>query len=159
MSYVAAPELQIVRLTEYQPEIAAGIGRLLVQLDPSFSSEPVPEEVLGPIIDSPDHDQFVALLDSQVVGAASMSVVRGAGFNKRGQLEDFVVDQEMRGQGIGRTIWNSLVSWCEKKDLPGFYLQTETFRPEAIAFYEKVGAEIMGQTVTYQVKNAFNLAA
>lgn len=151
---VSKPEMHTQIVNTYTPEIAAGIGRLMAQLDPTFSADPVPEDVLQPIIISPDHDQFVSLTGDggdQVVAAASMTVVRGAGFNKRGQLEDFVVDEAFRGQGVGRSMWKALIDWCRAHDLNEFYLQTETFRPDAIAFYNRVGAKVMNGTVTYKV--------
>jgi GNAT superfamily N-acetyltransferase len=137
---------------QYTDEISAGIGALMPQLDESFPATPIPEDHLRYIIESPDYGQIVAVKnDIQVVGAATMSIVRGAGFGKRGQLEDFVVDNNERRSGVSGRMWGLMIDWCLSKGIPNgeLYLQTETYRPEAMRFYEKNGS-LMPETLTYK---------
>ena len=147
---MSTPDISVEVCKEYTPEMAAGIGRLMPQLDESFPPAPIPEGRLRYLIDSPDYDQLVAVANKiHVVGAATMSVVRGAGFGQRGQLEDFVVDEEHRGSGVAGQMWSLMLEWCAGKGLEDFYLQTETYRPGAIKFYEKHAA-LLGETVTFK---------
>jgi hypothetical protein len=156
MPYPDGLYVETVRV--YTPEIAAGIGRLMPQLDPSFPDTPIPEDRLRYIIDSSEHDQLIAVASRiGIVGAATMSIVRGAGFGARGQLEDFVTDGTAGIRGAGSMLWHeAMMKWCIEKKLDGFYLQTETWRNEAgrnaIEFYQRAGATLLDGTVTFSAK-------
>lgn len=138
-------------LTSYSPEVAAGIGRLMPQLDPSFSGDPTPQGWLESTIACDTRDQIVALHTGQVVGAATMNVVGGAGKGVEGWLEDFVVDEDLRGQGVAQTLWQEMIRWCQEQGLPSFSLETEEHRKAAIRFYEKQGAKLVPGTTTHYV--------
>jgi GNAT superfamily N-acetyltransferase len=126
-------------LTEYLPQVAAGIGRLMPQLDPGFSGEPVPEDKLVPIIASHGRDQLVAFsADGSVLAAATMNTITGD-FNE-GWLEDFIVDSAARGTGVAADMYQAMRQWCKQQGLSQFSYGTETHRPAAIKFYERQGA-------------------
>ncbi|MGH7241185.1 MAG: GNAT family N-acetyltransferase [Candidatus Saccharimonadales bacterium] len=141
-------------VTAYDPAIAAGIGRLMPQLDESFSSEPTSQDKLERIIASPDRGQLVGL-DEQgnVVAAATMNTLMGAGKETEGWLEDFVVDQAARGTGLAEQMWQGMGDWCRSQGLSQFSFGTETWRPDAIKFYNRHGA-VMDDTsrhLTYKL--------
>src|SRR5436190_1155079 len=109
----------------YTDHLAAGIGALMPDLDETFPDSPIPRGHLEDgIIKDPNYDQLVVVKNEIVtrganetilmgteddetfderiargliVGAATMSIVKGAGFGQRGQLEDFVVRAEEQG--------------------------------------------------------------
>lgn len=156
---MAVDGLYVETVRVYTPEVAAGIGRLMPFLDESFPGDPIPEEHLRYIIDSPDYDQLVAVQEhAGIVGAATMSIVRGAGFGARGQLEDFVTDPSPKVKGAGSALWEYMKQWCAERGLSDFYLQTETWRNDegrnAIDFYTRKGAHLLGETVTFSAKVA-----
>jgi ribosomal protein S18 acetylase RimI-like enzyme len=144
MSLQEVPPILAFPITEYSADIDAGIARLMPMLDANFSDLPQPER-LQRIINSPSHDQLVAVRasDQLVVGAASMTVVMGYGLGMAGRLEDFVVDSEARRQGVAATMWGSMMDWCMQRGLAEMVFETERDRPEALAFYEKMGAVIV----------------
>ena len=67
--------ISIGEMTEYDPEIAEEMGRLLCDLSSSYNGEPVAREIIEEIIDSPLHDIIVAFDDEKLVGMASVSVI------------------------------------------------------------------------------------
>lgn len=145
--------IQVITVTECSNNIMNGIGRLMPQLDPDFSSEPMSEKRLTEVIESPYHDQLVALNQAhRVVGSASLSVVIGSGVhldgrsNRKGQLEDFVVDKETRRQGVAALLWEGVVQWCNNHELEKLIFQTEEERVAAVAFYQKMGAVTLDGT-------------
>ncbi len=153
----------------YTEHLAAGLGGLMPDLDASFPADPIPRDRLEHIITSPDYDQLVVVQNGlatpdvyqmpfdeviargKIVGAATMSIVRGAGFGERGQLEDFVTAAELQGQGLGTLAWNAMAAWCRDRGLRNFYFQTETDRPDAVKFYDRRGALHHPESLHYEM--------
>ena len=134
------PDVLVEHLESYDPADAAGIGRLMPCLSGSLGSEPIAENVLRQIIDSPWHDQLVARLDGVIVGAATMSIVMNAGAGPDGHLGDLIVDPAVRGQGIGDALWRQIILWCKERDVD-LDFTSHPSRAEAQRFYLKHGAE------------------
>jgi GNAT superfamily N-acetyltransferase len=151
MLHMPDPAVTVAELTEYSDEAAAGIGRLLPHLSAKFSDEPVPQERLVRIIDSPLHAQLVAWRDGAVVGIATMTVILEPGFDKRGYLGAFVVDPTIQRSGIGSRIWEAVLDWCRRNDIPSFEFKTEDYRQDAIQFYEKRGAVRKEESFLYKM--------
>jgi len=143
------PDLIIERLETYREADAAGIGRLMPFLSEKLSDEPVAEDILRTIIESPHHDQLVAKIDGLIVGAATMNLLMGPGVHKQGYLEDFVTDPEVRGQGIGDRVWQAMIDWCKEQDVDLSFTSNPS-REEAHRFYLSHGAEIR-ETSVFQV--------
>jgi GNAT superfamily N-acetyltransferase len=157
MAKVTRELIVVGRVAEYTPRVAAGIGRLMPILDERFSGAPMPREALEEIIGSPSHDQIIAEHQGQVVGSAVMSLVLGSGFwqrpegqhqNRKGYLEDFVVDPSMRGvrspeSGLSAAdlLWEEMLAVCRDHDAEvlSFASRIEA-RPDAARFYAKHGA-------------------
>ncbi len=140
-------ELAVERIAEYSEENAAGIGRLMPFLDESFPDTPLDRELLQDIVASPFHDQLVARLDGVIVGAATMSLVMGAGGGRKAQLEDFVADPNVRGQGIGNKVWNEMLKWCEEQRATKFEFTSSDNHSVAHPFYLNRGAVIRDTNV------------
>lgn len=140
------PEVSVERLTEYSFEDAAGIGRLMPFLSERLSPDPIPEDLLREIINSPHHEQLVARLDSLIVGAATLSILMGPAAGTVGYLEDFVTDSELRGRGIGDRVWNEMMKWCNERGV-GLEFTSKPSRKAAHSFYLSHGAMIRDTTV------------
>lgn len=141
-------------LDQYSQDDARAIGELMPQLDESFSNEPIEQAAMEAIISSLNHDQLVVEVgeDRKIIGAATLSVVYGAGFGKRGQLEDFVIHESYRGSGAAQCAWMALEAWCRQKEMTTLYLQTEPVRKAAISFYERQGAKQQNESLTFSVE-------
>lgn len=55
----------------------------------------------------------------------------------KGELAFFVIDEICRGQGLGKTLFQSLVDYMKSQDIPEFYLFTDTSCN--YPFYEHLG--------------------
>lgn len=130
-------------LTTYSKQDAIDIGLLLPHLSDSFDGSPVPEQTLLDIISSPSHDQLVARNESgNVVGAATVSVIVGAGSSRNAWLEDFVVSPKTQGMGVGSKLWDAMIDWCQDKGVNNLNFTSRSSREAAQAFYLKRGAII-----------------
>lgn len=131
-------------MTEYDPEVAEEMGRLLCDLSSSYDGAPVERELLEEIIDSPLHDIIVAFDDEKLVGMASVSAICGAKIGKNEYLEDFVVSKDSQGKGIGSQIWEHILDWGRKKGCKRleFTSSGKGKKIHAVEFYKKKGAEI-----------------
>lgn len=133
----------IKTLDKYTPETAERIRELLIQLSRSGKDRgEIPETWFNSIIESPHHDVLLAIDDNdKIVGIAVLSTI----FNFKTQkayLEDFVTDENCRGQGIGTALWNAMLDWatqhnCEELDFTSGY-----DRKTAHQFYKNHGASI-----------------
>ena len=139
-------QLNVERLTEYTPKDAAGIGRLMPYLSQSFDGEPINEQLLRTIIESDSHEQLVARVDARIVGAATLSIIMGAGAGKKGWLEDFVTDPESGIKGTGQIIWDEMEKWCLEHDV-NLNFTSRPSREAAHNFYLKNGATVRETTV------------
>lgn len=138
----------VERVSEYSPEVAEGIGRLMPDLSERMSAEPIDEQILRDIIDSPDREQLIARMHGRIVGAATLNTLLGPAAGRKAWLEDFVVssDESVRGTGVGYLIWQEMISWCQEQGKP-LNFSSHPSREKAHEFYLRNGAEIRETTV------------
>ncbi|MFZ2544743.1 MAG: GNAT family N-acetyltransferase [Candidatus Saccharimonadales bacterium] len=143
----------IERLSAYSTDDSIQIGKLMPLLSKRFTDSPIPESLLTEIINSPYHEQIVARDESgSIVGAATLSETIGLGDGHEGLLDDFAVNPNIQGQGIGHLIWREIMAWCREKNISELVF---TSRPQKVAanrFYLKHGAVVHESTI-YKVKD------
>jgi ribosomal protein S18 acetylase RimI-like enzyme len=79
--------------------------------------------------------------NTQVIGISSMctyKVISG----KKGWIEDVVVNEQYRGQGIGKKLMEKLLEEGKKKGLTEILLFTEDHRIPAIKLYSDLGFKL-----------------
>lgn len=79
--------------------------------------------------------------NEQIIGIASMctyNVISG----KKGWIEDVVVDEQYRGQGIGRKLMEKLLEKGKRNNLTEILLFTESHRISAIKLYLDLGFKL-----------------
>lgn len=143
-------DVSISRLTEYTPEVAAGIGALLPEVWEGFDGQPMARETLEFIIKSPERDQFIATKLGRVVGMANVTLhVSPSG--TEGWLTDFVTspDPTIRGQGIGRLLFDEVLKWCDERHV-GLGLTAKD--PSTHPIYEALGASRDFATTRFSVQ-------
>lgn len=141
-----SPNVEVERLSAYSDEDAAGLGRLKSFLSDRFTDVPVSRELLESIINSPDHEQLVARIDSRIIGAATLSIVMGMGAGKVAHLEDFVTDPAIQRQGVGDKVWAEIIIWCKERGVD-LEFTSNSNRVDAHKFYSKHDAHIRDTTV------------
>ncbi|RYF29690.1 MAG: GNAT family N-acetyltransferase [Chloroflexi bacterium] len=142
----STPAIHVERLATYSDDVAASIGRLMPHLSADFTDEPIPKDRLTTIIESPHHEQFVARHDERIVGAATLSIIMGAGAGSKAWLEDFVADPNAVVRGIGQTLWSAMENWCQERSVD-LEFTSRPSRTAAHAFYAKNGAQIRETSV------------
>lgn len=58
------------------------------------------------------------------------------------ELEYFYIAPEYLNRGLGKLMWLDLTAWCKANGVTGFQFVTS---PQAVGFYEKMGAAVAGE--------------
>jgi streptothricin acetyltransferase len=83
---------------------------------------------------------FVGYVGDRI--AAEIDLVNG--WNGYAQVENLVVAQESRRQGLARALVERAVAWAESKRLPGVMLETQNNNISACHLYESCGFKLEG---------------
>lgn len=135
--------IKITKLTEYTPELAQSVRGLLIELSRSGKDKgEIPESWFNDVIDSPFHDMLLAYNNDELIGIATLSIINGPGARKSAYLEDFVVSSKVRGQGVGKMMWNEMLNWGKEKGAGKLVFTCGKGRESSQEFYKKQGAEI-----------------
>lgn len=135
--------VEVKRLTEYNPKIAEAMRGLLVELSRSGKDKgEIPEQWFLDVINSPWHDVLLAVDGEVVLGMCNLTIIMGAGIGKNAYLEDFVVSESARGQGVGDKLWAAMLEWAKEKGAKRLEFTCGNGREVAQRFYKNHGAEI-----------------
>jgi GNAT superfamily N-acetyltransferase len=80
---------------------------------------------------------FVAEADGKVEGFALYYIRYSTWKGQRMYLEDLVVTEKMRGQGLGKLLFDALIEEAKEKNLNGITWQVLDWNTPAINFYKK----------------------
>lgn len=136
--------MKIQRLTQYDSKTADRIRELLIQLSRSGKDRgEIPREWFDDLIASPFHDMLLAIDDNDtILGIATLSIIMGPIVRRVAYLEDFVTDQDHRGQGVGSALWDAMLEWARAKHCTELCFTSGHGREAAQAFYLHKGAAI-----------------
>lgn len=136
--------ISIETLSEYSSDTAIALGRLAPMLSGRFNDEPIAKEYLEAIIESDSHDILLARLTSnaRIVGAATMSIILGGiSGGRKAWLEDFVVDDALRGRGVASQLFdNGIVAWAQEHTVEYLEFTSSPDKTDAHRLYESRGA-------------------
>lgn len=133
--------IQIRRATESDlPEII----RLHNQLDPGEppTSDADAHCIFSRINTYPDYAIYVAESgEGRIAGTFGLLVMDKLAHNGKpsGLVEDVVVDESLRGQGIGRAMMHFAMEYCRSRGCYKLALSSNLKRTEAHGFYETLG--------------------
>jgi GNAT superfamily N-acetyltransferase len=85
---------------------------------------------------------FVAETEGKVVGFALYYIRYSTWKGQRLYLEDLLVTENRRGQGIGKLLFDKLIEECKEKKYSGMAWQVLDWNEPAINFYKKFNADI-----------------
>jgi GNAT superfamily N-acetyltransferase len=80
---------------------------------------------------------YVAELDGKVEGFALWYIRYSTWKGQRLYLEDFLVSEKLRGKGIGKMLFDTLLEECKAKKYSGMVWQVLDWNEPAINFYKK----------------------
>ncbi len=134
----------IQQFNSYDETTATRIRELLIQLSRSGRDRgEIPREWFEDLISSPYHDMLLALDDNdRIIGIATLSIIMGPIVRRVAYLEDFVTDQDVRGQGVGSALWDAMLDWARSKHCTELCFTSGQGREAAQQFYLNKGAEI-----------------
>ena len=118
------------------PEIVEAIARLLPQL--SRSAPPPTAEQLEDIATSPASHLLLARVDDEIVGALTLVVFR-IPTGMRAWIEDVVVDEAARGQGIGEALNREALRLAKERGAITVDLTSRPSREAANRMYQRLG--------------------
>ena len=131
-------EVYIEQLKTFSSEFTVAINKLLKQLDDTASL--LTEVDVKGMIDSSANYLFVArgLDNKEIVGMLTMIAFR-IPFAKKGLLEDFVVDKEYRGKGIGTKLITAAIKKARKVGVVYLDFTSRPTRVAANNLYQSLG--------------------
>ena len=119
------------------PEDEEPLARLLGQLSSSATFDIAR---IRAVLEHQATELLVARLDGRIVGMATLvSVPLPTGL--RGHVEDVVVDQSLRGQGVARLLLKQMTAMAEVQGMRTLDLTSRPSRESALRLYESVGFE------------------
>ena len=123
--------------TTLTPAIVEAVERLVPQL--SRSNPPPSTAELSDVVASPATDLFIAIDDAGVViGMATLATFR-IPTGLRAWIEDVVVDEAGRGQGVGEALTNAMVERARELGCRTVDLTSRPSREAANRLYQRLG--------------------
>jgi len=130
--------LTVEAATAVDDELVAAFERLIPQL--SSSNPPPDREQLAEIVESPATVLLVARLDGEIVGSLTLALFR-IPTAMRAWIEDVVVDESARGQGVGELLNRAALDHARAAGAKTVDLTSRPTREAANRLYERLGFE------------------
>ena len=131
--------------TEVTPELVSAFERLIPQL--SKSNPPPSEAELRAIVDSDASILLIAEDDSgRIVGSLTLAMFR-IPTALRAWIEDVVVDEAARGQGVGEALNRAALERAEAEGAKTVDLTSRPSREAANRLYQRLGFELRDTNV------------
>jgi ribosomal protein S18 acetylase RimI-like enzyme len=92
--------------------------------------------------ENPSFGLYVAELDGAIAGIALHYIRYSTWKGKMLYLEDIVVKEALRGQGIGSRLFEACLRHCLEKDYAGMTWQVLDWNEPALNFYRKYGCTL-----------------
>jgi len=84
-------------------------------------------------------DFFVAEVDSKIIGLSLYYYRYSTWKGKRLYMEDIIVTEDMRGNGIGKILFDATVAAAKQTGCTGMLWQVLDWNTSAVGFYRKYG--------------------
>lgn len=102
---------------------------------------------------NPVWEAYVAEVEGVIQGIALYYIRYSTWKGRRIYLEDLIVTEEMRGQGIGKLLFDKVVEEMKVKNYSGMVWQVLEWNSPAIAFYKKYNANFDPEWVNVTINN------
>ena len=101
----------------------------------------------------PDYGLYVTEVEGKIVGTFALAVLDNLAHHgaHSGLVEDVVVSEERRGQGIGRQMMMFAMDLCKQRECYKVALSSNRRRTDAHRFYESLGFEIHGYSFSTEL--------
>jgi ribosomal protein S18 acetylase RimI-like enzyme len=123
-------------VTAVTDEVVVAFGRLIPQLS-SSSPAPGPDE-LAAIVDDPSSVLYLARMDGRIVGSLTLALYQ-IPTGLKAWIEDVVVDEAARGQGIGEALNAAALDEARRRGAKDVSLTSRPAREAANRLYQRLG--------------------
>jgi len=93
-----------------------------------------------------EHPQFicfVAEVNTEIVGMALVYFRFSTWKGKTVHLEDLIVNEKMRGKGVGKALYNRVLEYAHKQGVKRVQWLVLDWNKNAVDFYERSGAKVL----------------
>lgn len=143
-----------------RPAVAADCPQLLELIKELARYERQPDAVtvsMAEFVDAgfgnhPVWEAFVAECAGRIIGISLFYIRYSTWKGRRLYLEDIVVTESMRGQGIGKLLFEQTLALCKTRGYQGMVWQVLDWNTPAINFYEKYGASFDGEWLNVSIE-------
>jgi N-acetylglutamate synthase-like GNAT family acetyltransferase len=94
---------------------------------------------LPEVLKRPMEAVFVAEMERGVVGWVHVRVSPNLEVDRMAEIAGLVVDDKLRGKGIGRALMDQAEEWARRMDCSELWLRSNVIRKGAHRFYEVLG--------------------
>lgn len=129
-------ELVVEEAVEVTPALVEAFARLVPQL--SSSAPPPGADEIGEMVAAPGTTLLVARVGDRVVGTLSLIVFRIPS-GVRAWIEDVVVDEAVRGRGVGDALNRAAIAKAASLGAKTVDLTSRPFREAANRLYQRLG--------------------
>ena len=130
--------MNIIEVKQYSDRVKAAMDRLIPQLSPI--QVPPSKQELSEIIESPSTILLIAEKKKKIIGSLTLIFFRTpTGLKTR--IEDVIVDQESRGEGVGESLVRYAIHLLKETDAKSVDLTSGSSRESANRLYRKIGFE------------------
>lgn len=152
-------QVKIRPATEHDAPASVGLMAQLAEFGHN-QVDPGVEDRFRTMLESPQYAIFVAEDDEgQVVGLLSISqrwTLWHAG--PCALIEEVVVDEEARRQGIGHALMRAALDWARAQGCSEVGVSTEGDNVKAQAFYQRLGFESVAHLLEHELEEGGNRA-
>lgn len=128
----------------WSQDLEDAAARLLPQL--SASRTPPGRAELEDLLADPHATLLVARAEGDIVGMALVAMHRKVA-HLTARLEDVVVDERVRGRGVGEALVRAAIEEARRRDAPEIELRTAPWREAANRLYPRLGFRPHGSNV------------
>jgi ribosomal protein S18 acetylase RimI-like enzyme len=128
--------VHVEEIRDVTDDIVNVFGRLLPQL--SCSAEPLDQAAVMNIVNCPTNTVFVARNDEGIIGMLTL-VMFPIPSGLRARIEDVVVDESARGQGVSRALTEAAIQAAHQHGARTLDLTSRPDRTAANRLYERLG--------------------
>jgi ribosomal protein S18 acetylase RimI-like enzyme len=144
MAKVSGMGVAVEILKDTTDEVLKAFGRLLPQL--SRSAGPLDAETLQALVAWPGNRLLIARVEGAIVGALTL-VMFPIPTGWRAWIEDVVVDESARGQGVGAALTREAVRLARADGARTVDLTSRPSREAANRLYERLGFQLRDSKV------------
>jgi GNAT superfamily N-acetyltransferase len=139
-----------ISIRQVTPADAVTITNLSSQLGYPLTVEQIQLNIQA-ILQSRDHDCFVAVSDDKAVGwigVAQTILIESLPYC---EINGLVIDESYRGKGIGKALIEKAKQWAKEKDNSKIKLRCNIIRTETHLFYQHLGFKDVKKQTNFEL--------